>query len=242
MESRTKHLTVGSPKPAKTESLTLYSFEYCPYAQRVRLVLQAKGLKYQAVNINLKNKPEWYSEVNAQGKVPALDDGDQIIIESLDICNYLDEKYPTPALYSAEPETAQKEKDLITKISAVTGLFGKCMTDPQQKTPEEWVKDFLDTMEPFENELREKGSKFFGGDKPGMVDYMLWPFAERAKVLDMLVEKKLPFSDDCIPTMHEWKKNMLMDAPVQAVYNGPEKCYKAIQLKYKTENPDFDSI
>ncbi|XP_044751405.1 pyrimidodiazepine synthase-like [Coccinella septempunctata] len=242
METKTKHLTLGSPIPPKTEPLTLYSFEYCPFAQRVRLVLHAKGLKYQAVNINLKKKPEWYSSINTSEKVPALDIGDKIITESLDICNYLDKTYPTPALYSAEPEAAEKEKELIDKIGSVTSLFAKCMMNAKDKTPEEWVKDFLTTMEPFETELKLKGTKFFGGDNPGMVDYMLWPWAERAKVLDMLIGEKLPFSEDCIPTLHEWKKNMLMNTVVQAVYNGPEKCFKAIQLKYNTEDPDFDSI
>lgn len=242
MEIKTPHLSEGSQIPPKTEPLRLYSFEYCPYAQRVRLVLHAKGLTYQAVNINLKKKPEWYASINPSEKVPALDTGDKIITESLDICNYLDETYSTPALYSAEPEAARREKELIEKVGGVTGLFGKCMTNAKEKTPEEWVKEFLSTMEPFENELKLKGTTFFGGDKPGMIDYMLWPWAERAKVLDYLVEQKLPFSEDSIPTLHEWKKNMLTDSAVQAVYNGPDKCFKAIQLKYGSEEPNFDSI
>ncbi|KAL3284658.1 hypothetical protein HHI36_018812 [Cryptolaemus montrouzieri] len=242
METKTKHLSVGDPKPSKAEGLRLYSFEYCPYAQRIRLVLNAKQLKYEAVNINLKKKPEWYSSIHPEEKVPCLETGDELITESLDIANYLEEKYPSPALYPAEPEAVKKEKALIDKINDVTSVFGKCMMNPKEKSAEEWVKSILSSMEPFETELKNRGTKFFGGDKPGMLDYMLWPWGERVKALGMLIGEKLPFSDEDIPNLIEWQKNMKLEPVCQAVYNGPEKFYKAVQLKYTQENPDFDSI
>lgn len=42
--------------------------EYCPYAHRVRLVLRAKDLDYDIVNINLINKPAWYANVHPEGQ------------------------------------------------------------------------------------------------------------------------------------------------------------------------------
>lgn len=41
---------------------------FCPYAQRVRLVLAAKGIEYETVNIQLKDKPEWLFDINSEGK------------------------------------------------------------------------------------------------------------------------------------------------------------------------------
>lgn len=41
--------------------------EYCPYAQRVRLVLIAKGVPHDIVNINLTNKPQWYFDIHPEG-------------------------------------------------------------------------------------------------------------------------------------------------------------------------------
>lgn len=59
---------LGSQKPEKVkDKLRLYSMEYCPYAQRARLVLLAKNVPHDIVNINLTNKPEWITEVHPDG-------------------------------------------------------------------------------------------------------------------------------------------------------------------------------
>lgn len=41
--------------------------KFCPYAQRTRLVLNAKGIPHDVVNINLKDKPEWYFKIHPEG-------------------------------------------------------------------------------------------------------------------------------------------------------------------------------
>lgn len=35
----------------------------------------------------------------------------------------------------------------------------------------------------FERELRNRGTLFYGGSKPGMLDLMIWPWCERAEIL-----------------------------------------------------------
>lgn len=92
--------------------------------------------------------------------MPAIDTGSEVIVESLDIANYLDSKYPNRPLYPAEPAARQKDTELIDKIGAVTAVFGKCLFCFETKTPEEWLNDFLPTLEPFERELQSRGTKF----------------------------------------------------------------------------------
>lgn len=42
-------------------------------------------------------------------------------------------------------------------------------------------------METFEKELVQRGGKYFGGPhKPGMLDYMIWPWCERADLLKVV--------------------------------------------------------
>lgn len=41
----------------------------------------------------------------------------------------------------------------------------------------------MDGLVLFENELIKRNTVFFGGQKPGMVDYMIWPWCERADIL-----------------------------------------------------------
>jgi pyrimidodiazepine synthase len=166
------HLTVGSQQPPKQDDkLRLYSMEYCPYAQRVRLVLNAKKIPYDTVNLNLINKPDWYFKVHPEGKVPAIDTGSEVLVESLDISDYLDEKYPDNPLYPKDPEAKKRDQELIQKISPLTGTFYKCVSKQGDKSVEDWAKEFTPHLDIFETELSARGTAYFGGDKPAMVTF-----------------------------------------------------------------------
>ena len=54
--------------------------------QRTRLVLAAKGIKYDCVNINLKEKPEWFFELNPLGKVPVIETPDGKVLYESALC------------------------------------------------------------------------------------------------------------------------------------------------------------
>jgi len=238
-----KHLAKGSVEPPRKEGLLrLFSMEFCPYAQRARLVLNAKKIPHDIVNINLMNKPEWYLKIHPEGKVPALIDGSDTIVESLDICDYLDAKSPQNPLYPAEPASKEKDKETIQKIGPATTVFYKCMFGEEEKTPEEWLKELLVPLQPLEDDLSARGGKFFGGDKPGMVDYMLWPWAERAGAITFKFGQKLPIEDNHIPELRKWRKAMQQDPVAAAIYHGPEVFWKVAQFKLKNVEPDYDSV
>ena len=59
---------------------------YCFVLQRTRLVLAAKGIEYECININLKDKPEWFFDVNPVGKVPVIEHPDGKVIYESAIC------------------------------------------------------------------------------------------------------------------------------------------------------------
>jgi glutathione S-transferase len=63
----------------------------------VRIVLVEKGLEPETVEIDLGNRPAWIYDLNRTGKVPILDDG-FVLPESAVIMEYLEERYPSPAL------------------------------------------------------------------------------------------------------------------------------------------------
>ena len=78
-------------------ALTLYQAEWCPYCHRVRQVLSELELTY--TNVNVPVAPEdrkVVREVSGQDIVPVLVDGDEVLIESEDIVDYLRETYPAP--------------------------------------------------------------------------------------------------------------------------------------------------
>jgi len=83
--------------------ITLFSARACPFAHRTRLVLAEKQLDFELVEIDLQNKPAWFSTVSNYGKVPALQHEQQRIVESAIVNEYLDEVFPEPALLPKEP-------------------------------------------------------------------------------------------------------------------------------------------
>lgn len=89
-----------------TDSLILHGFWRSTASWRVRIALGLKGLEWQDVAHHLRlgeqNAPE-YLALNPQGFVPALVMGDQVLTQSMAICEYLDEIYPEPALLPNDP-------------------------------------------------------------------------------------------------------------------------------------------
>jgi glutathione S-transferase len=83
---------------------TLYTAERCPYAARARIVLAEKGLDYEAVEIDLDDRPAWLYEKNPLGRVPVYEEeGGLVLPESRVIMEYLEERYPEPPLWPADP-------------------------------------------------------------------------------------------------------------------------------------------
>lgn len=83
--------------------MQLYTYFRSSAAYRVRIALNFKNIAYEAVIKHLtkdggEHRKPAYLELNPQGLIPALDDGGTVIPQSLAIIEYLEERYPEPAL------------------------------------------------------------------------------------------------------------------------------------------------
>ena len=83
--------------------LTLYDAARCPYCARARIVLAEKDIEHEVVEIDLSDRPAWIYEKNATGRVPVLEEDAWILPESSVILEYIEERYPEPALLPADP-------------------------------------------------------------------------------------------------------------------------------------------
>jgi len=82
----------------------LHDAARCPYCARARIVLAEKGLGYEAVEIDLSDRPGWLYAKNPSGTVPVLEeDGGLVLPESPVIMEYLEERFPEPPLWPADP-------------------------------------------------------------------------------------------------------------------------------------------
>jgi len=83
--------------------ITLYDADRCPFCARVRIVLAEKGVAYETVVVDLADRPAWLYEKNPLGKVPVLEEDAFCLPESAVIMEYLEERYPEPALPPLDP-------------------------------------------------------------------------------------------------------------------------------------------
>ena len=83
--------------------LTVYDAARCPYCARVRIALEEKGIEYEAVAVDLQDRPQWIYEKNSTGRVPVVEEDAWLLPESSVIMEYLDERYPEPPLLPPDP-------------------------------------------------------------------------------------------------------------------------------------------
>ena len=101
--------------------ITLYDADRCPYCARVRIALTEKGVEYETVVIDLRDRPDWLYEKNPLGKVPVIEEDTFVLPESEVIMEYLEERYPEPALLPADPAARARVRLVIQRFDVNLG-------------------------------------------------------------------------------------------------------------------------
>jgi glutathione S-transferase len=84
--------------------ITLYEIPISPYARKVKLALLEKGLAFERRKLAPRELDgAEFGALNPRREVPALADDGLTIVDSTIICEYLEERYPEPALYPKTP-------------------------------------------------------------------------------------------------------------------------------------------
>lgn len=180
--------------------IKLYDFKSSPNCQRVKIVLAEKNLPYEIVPIDLRaqeQKTPDYLKLNPYGKVPVLTDDGTVLYESCIINEYLEEKYPSPALLPIEPGKKAKARILID--------YGMAHFDgPYQKLRMELMKEQKDqnqqTIDTAKAELKRLLKRFEDeiGDQQylvgnfSLVDADLLPRFTRLEGFGVLPDPSLP--------------------------------------------------
>lgn len=110
-------------------TLELVSHHLCPYVQRAAIALLEKGVAFDRIDVDLSNKPAWFTAISPLGKTPLLRvDGRDVIFESAVICEYLEETQGGPRLHPADPLARARHRGWIEFASAtlndIAGLYG----------------------------------------------------------------------------------------------------------------------
>tara|TARA_R110002167_G_scaffold173975_1_gene372641 strand:+ start:763 stop:1551 length:789 start_codon:yes stop_codon:yes gene_type:complete len=112
--------------------LVLYEHPLSPYAQKVKIALREKGIAFEVrmpEGIGAGHTKGEFADANPRREVPALIDGDAAIFDSTIILDYIDDKWPEPALMPDAPEARarvrQIEDVMDTHFEAITWGLGE---------------------------------------------------------------------------------------------------------------------
>jgi glutathione S-transferase len=84
--------------------LELYQFEMSQYSEKVRLILDYKGLPYRKIEVTPGVGQLELFQLSGQRRVPVLKDGATVISDSTAIAMYLERKYPEKPIIPVDPK------------------------------------------------------------------------------------------------------------------------------------------
>lgn len=116
--------------------LELYQFELSHYCEKVRLILDYKGLAYKKIEVTPGVGQIDLYRMSGQRQVPVLKDGNEVIADSTAIAKYLDRKYPDRPLIPTDPKQQalcwmmEEWADESIGLKARTAMLGAFSKDP----------------------------------------------------------------------------------------------------------------
>lgn len=167
-------------------------------AYRVRLALNLKNIACDTALVNLQagdQSSSAYRAINPQGRVPALETEDHILVQSLAIIEYLDETFPGLSLVPSEPLARARVRGIshiiacdihpLNNLAVLNYLKDELAIDEDKRTRwyQYWVRQGFDGVEALLANSSDTGT-FCHGNSPGLADICLVPQVFNAQRFD----------------------------------------------------------
>lgn len=172
----------------RSMALKLYTYFRSSAAFRVRIALNLKGLAWEPEVVWLlsgEQNRDSYRQVNPQGLVPTLVDGDLRLTQSMAIIEYLDETHPEPPLLAQGAAARARIRALAQIVACDTHpidnlrvlKYLKSTLGQDQEAIDTWYRHWcIEGLTAYERELEGgPAGRFSHGDSPTLADICLVP-------------------------------------------------------------------
>ncbi|CAK7327715.1 unnamed protein product [Dovyalis caffra] len=211
--------------------VVLLDLKVSPFAARVRIALEEKGIKYESREEDLSNKSSVLLKMNpVHQQIPVLIHNGRPICESMIIVQYIDEvwNHKSPLLPS-DPYRRAHARFWADYIDKKIYPIGRNLWASKGEIKESSKKDLIECFKILERELGDK--PYFGGETFGYVDLALVPFYSFFYTFETL--GNLSMVAEC-PKLVEWGEKCLEKESVSNTLSDQQKVYEAI-LQIKKE-------
>jgi len=198
--------------------LRLYRIPFSTNVERVALALAHKGIAVEYVDVADADRSPVVA-ISGQELVPVLVDGDRIVSDSPAILDYLEERFPEPALYPADESRRAEVRIFVAWFNHVWKRPPNLIAAEEEK-PEpdrgriaELAQRITDALVLFESLLA--GRDYLFGDELTVADVVAFPFLKYAVIWEEgdehrfheILRDAMPLGDRC-PRLEAWIRRM----------------------------------
>lgn len=172
-------------------ALRLYDHPLSPYGQKVKIALLEKSVAFESMLPNAIGSgqvDDAFAAANPRGEVPALLDGDAAVFDSTVILEYVEDKWPAPAMLPPTPAERARvrmlEDVMDTHFEAITWAlseirnFGRAEGSEAARLEATGAAELNRWYEWLERQLGKR--RWFNGDAFGWGDLCVVPFVNGA--------------------------------------------------------------
>jgi glutathione S-transferase len=188
--------------------IRLYDNAFSPFARKVRMVLEHKGLAFETVDALLLSNRDALAAVNGRVEVPAIDHGGTVVVGSSDIVAYLERVKREPSIYPNDDAQWVRarawERCADTVIDPILiNLSYWAWAERPDAMPEAWLtaaRADLDVV--YAARERDLEGKSFLCGTPSIAEFALFPHLTATRTFGVGHDPQR------FPRVHEWLKRL----------------------------------